>query len=41
MGIATLELANHAQIRDLVRRLEINGQLWITIETATGRSVVV
>jgi len=41
MAIATLGLTNHAHIRGLVRRIEINGQLWITIETVTGRNVVV
>ena len=41
VAISTLELANHAHIHDLVHPIETNGQLWITTETTTGRSVVV
>lgn len=41
MVIATLELANHAHTHGLVHRIEISDQLCITIETTSGRSVVV
>jgi hypothetical protein len=41
MAIAALGPENHGHIRGLVRRIEINSQLWITVETTTGRSVVV